>query len=133
MKTIATLLALLASTLVQAEVINIDANQLEQLRARGVPLVDVRTAPEWRQSGIVEGSHTMTFFDARGRADPRRWMEQLSAIAGPDDELIVICHSGRRSARVSNFLDDQMKYRKVYNVRGGIVSWKSQGRPTVSP
>ena len=40
----------------------------------------------------------------------------------PDDEIVVLCHHGIRSARVAAFLDQQ-GFRRVANLTGGIDAW----------
>ena len=75
----------------EAVVIDIDSAELNKLIATGVPLIDIRTAPEWQQTGIVPGSHLLTFFDEQGRADPSAWLEKVRAIAKPSQPVIVIC------------------------------------------
>ena len=49
-----------------ADVTLVDNAALERLMRRGVPVIDIRTPEEWRQTGIIEGSHMLTFFDAQG-------------------------------------------------------------------
>ena len=66
---VAVLLA--AVTPLRAEVTRIDNMALERLRARGVPVVDIRTPEEWRATGVIKGSHLLTFFDAQGSYDLR--------------------------------------------------------------
>jgi rhodanese-related sulfurtransferase len=88
----------------RAEVIDIDNAALARLAASGIPLIDVRTASEWEQTGIVPGSHLLTFFDERGKSDPAAWLQKAKAIAGPGDPLIVICRSGNRTRDVSRVL-----------------------------
>jgi rhodanese-related sulfurtransferase len=125
---LATCLCLFAAC-VHAEVIDIDSNELAALTARGVPVIDIRTAPEWLETGIVPGSHLLTFFDERGRAEPAAWLEKASAIAKPGEPLVVICRSGTRTRAVSQFLSQQARYATVYNVRRGINAWLREGRP----
>lgn len=112
-----------------AVVIDIDNGELEKLLATGVPVIDIRTAQEWQQTGIVPGSHLLTFFDERGRADPVAWLEKARALGKSSDPVIVICRTGNRTKAVSQFLSDQVGYAKVYNVRNGIVAWGKDGRP----
>ena len=101
---------------------------------RGVPVIDIRTPEEWRETGIIEGSRLLTFFDAHGRYDARAWLSQLSAIASSrDDPFVLICDSGGRSALVGHFLDTQLGYRRVLDVPGGIAQWRAEDRPTVEP
>ena len=120
---------LLSAYNARAEIINIDNARLESLLSSGIPLIDVRTVPEWEESGIVPGSHLLTFFDERGRADPDKWLKKVEAIAKPGDPVIVMCRSGNRTKAVSEFLSKQAGYAKVYNVKDGIRAWISEGRP----
>lgn len=117
----------------RAEVTHIDNAALERLRKDGVPIVDIRTPQEWDATGVIEGSHLLTFFDARGRYDARAWLSALSALAGPEEPVAIICHGGRRSNTVSRLLDDRVGYRRVHNVRRGIAHWIAEGRATTSP
>jgi len=117
----------------RADVTLVDNAALERLIDRGVPVIDIRTPEEWRQTGVIEGSHLLTFFDAQGRYDVRGWLSKLAAIASRDDAFALICDSGGRSALVSQFLDAQLGYRHVFDVPGGIVRWMAENRPTVDP
>jgi len=47
----------------------------------------------------------------------------------PDGTIYVLCHSGARSARVAQFLEQQ-GYDAV-NVDGGILEWEAAGLPVV--
>ena len=60
----------LSALAAQAEVIDIDNAQLAQLMKSGVTVIDIRTKPEWEETGILPGSKLLTFFDERGKADP---------------------------------------------------------------
>lgn len=125
------LLAFLATLTLsaRAEVTNIDNEELARLVATGVPVIDIRTEPEWKETGIVKGSHLMTFFDERGRADAPAFVEKLKTIAKSDEPVVLICRSGNRTATVAKFLDEQVGYKKVYNVRQGIKGWLREQRP----
>jgi len=119
---------ILACLLARAEVIDIDNAELARLQASGVALVDIRTASEWAQTGIVPGSHLLTFFDEQGRAEAAAWLGKLREIAGPTQAVAVICRSGNRTRVVSRFLSDQAGYATVYNVRSGIKGWIGERR-----
>lgn len=112
----------------RAEIIDIDNAKLASLSSSGVPVIDIRTAPEWEETGIVPGSHLLTLFDERGNSDPAAWLEKVKAIAKPGDPVIVICHSGGRTRAASQFLSKQ-GYAKVYNVKQGITAWAGENRP----
>ena len=131
-KWIVSIIVLLAgSAPLHAEIAHIDGAGLQRLLWEGVPIVDVRTPAEWDRTGVIEGSHLLTFFDAEGRYDAGAWAAELALIAGPDRPVALICHGGTRSGKVSRLLDRHLEYRHVYNVRGGIAQWLAEGRPTV--
>ncbi len=127
------LLVCLLPVSIQAEIINIDNAQLGGLLAQNVPLIDIRTAPEWSETGIVAGSHMLTFFDANGNYDARSWLAQLEPIAGKDDPVILICRTGRRTGLISKFMNEQVGYQKIYNVTKGIRNWIDTKNPVVVP
>lgn len=129
MRPLALILLLLTSLPCRAEIIDIDSEQLARLQASGVPLVDIRTEGEWRETGIVPGSRLLTFFDERGQANPAAWLDQMKRISSADKPVAVICRSGNRTQAVSRFLSDQAAYRTVYNVKSGIRQWIKEGRP----
>ena len=123
----------LASVTVRAEIINIDNAELAQLTAKGVPLIDIRTAGEWRDTGVIPGSRLLTFFDPSGHANPSQWLEHARSVARPDTPVILICRSGNRTQAVARYLSEQAGYKKVYNVTHGIGAWSRAGRPMVPP
>lgn len=120
-----TLLTALVSA--HAEVINIDNAELTRLMSTGVAVVDIRTAPEWKETGIVPGSHLFTLFDERGRADAPTWLEKVKSVAKPEQPVVVICRTGNRTKPASQFLSQQAGYKTVYNVTKGITSWAKEG------
>ena len=124
---------LFAGAPLRAEVIKIDVAGLEQLRHRGVPVIDIRTPGEWSHTGVIEGSHLLTFADAGGRYDVNGWAARLAAIAAPIDPIALICGIGRRSSIASRILDQQHGYEQVFDVVGGMKRWIADGRATVRP
>lgn len=109
---------------------NINNAELKEMLARGVPIVDIRRDDEWKKTGIVEGSHMITAFDGRNRF-VRSFLDELKKVAGPDDEVILICRTGNRTGAMSLALADQVGYKKVYNVTDGITKWMKDGNPVV--
>lgn len=39
-----------------------------------------------------------------------------------DDEIVVVCHHGNRSAYVAQYLQQQ-GFRKLFNLEGGVSAW----------
>ena len=114
-----------------AEIAEVDAKGLEALMASGVTVIDVRTPGEWKQTGIVEGSIPIMFFDERRKAHPQQWMQQASMHIKPESPVAIICRTGNRSKTVGTYLVKEHGYQNVYNVTGGIVGWLAKGNPTV--
>ncbi len=73
----------------RAAVIDIDNTELARLTASGVPLVDIRTAEEWRDTGLIAGSRLITFVDDHGRVDVPNWLAKIQS---------AICRAVKRSS-----------------------------------
>ena len=117
----AALLAL--ATPLRAEIVHVDSAGLQRLLAEDVAVVDIRTPEEWRETGTIEGSHLLTFFDADGDHDLGAWLQTLDAVAGAGQPVALICHGGKRSLEAARLLDAQPGDRRVYNVRRGVWGW----------
>lgn len=116
---------------VEAAVIGINNEELSALLRKGVAIIDIRTEPEWRQSGVVSGSHLLTLFDESRRViDPEGWLKKVKALVPPDKPVILICRSGNRTGPAARFLDES-GYKTVYNVTNGIIPWIRDGLPLV--
>jgi len=107
----------------------VDNAQLKALMAEGVPLYDIRRPDEWRATGVVEGSHKLTYVDAGGRLDPA-FMPNFTAEVGKADPVVLICRSGNRTDKLARELAE-MGYTQVYSVRNGVPRWISEGNPVV--
>ena len=91
----------------------------------GIKIIDIRTEPEWVQTGIVKDSIAITFFDARGNYDPEKFLNELSTHVSKGEEFALICRTGNRTTAVSDFLGKQGY--DVINLKGGVVSLGKQG------
>ena len=116
-----------------ADVINVDNLKIIKLINKGTPIIDIRRADEWSQTGVIPGSHLLTFFDKQGNYNKEKWLSNLRSIAKNNMSVIVICRSGRRSGIVSKLLDEDANYSNVYNASGGILSWINSNNKTVNP
>lgn len=86
--------------------------------SRKITIIDIRTEPEWHQTGIVKGSKTITFFAADGEYDYDNFLRQLNQVVDKDEEFAIICRSGART-RVAAQLLTQKGY-KVIDLKGGV-------------
>lgn len=87
----------------------------------GVRFIDVREIHEYAALHIP-GT------ELRPMSTIREWYSDLDA----DEELLVSCRTGQRSANVVNALIEQAGFTKVFNVAGGIVAWSEAGYPVES-
>ena len=118
---------------VNAEVKDVNNQEIINLINKNVPIIDIRRSAEWRDTGIIKGSILLTFFDKKGNSNTEKWLPELKKIAREGDPVIIICRSGRRSAIVSKFLNEQANYTNVFNASGGILSWISSKNKTIQP
>ena len=109
---------------------NIDNAKLQELLNQGVTLIDIRLEEEWKQTGIVKGAKTLTFFDRTGRINPN-FVPEFSKLVKKDQPVAIICHTGNRSQVASKAIAQQLSYKKVMNVTHGIAGWISEKRPVV--
>jgi adenylyltransferase/sulfurtransferase len=82
-------------------------------------LIDVREPHEF-QIGRIPGSTLIPLGDV-----PRRLGE-----IDPAREIVVHCKMGGRSAKAVDFLRQQ-GYKRVVNVKGGILAWSDKVDPAV--
>jgi len=101
---------------------------LKQLIASGIPVIDIRRPDEWKSTGVIEGSHLITFFDKVGQPNPD-FLKHLKEIAGPSDRMVFICRTGNRSSVLSKYLSERGGYTQIANVEKGIMNWIGEGNP----
>lgn len=128
---ITALLLIFTSSLIHAEVTEVSNAELNSLLEKGIPVIDVRRPDEWKRTGIVEGSHLMTFFDAKGQYDIASWVADLNKIVDTDDPFVLICAVGGRTGSITKLLDLKLGYTGVHNVTKGINHWIRKGEKTV--
>lgn len=134
MKTkIFTIIFLLSASQAFAEVKEVNNQEIMSLMQSGVPIIDIRRAEEWTDTGVIKQSNLLTFFDKQGKYNIDKWLPELKKIVKEGDPVIIICRSGRRSEIVSKFLDEQAYYANVYNASGGILSWISSKNEIIQP
>jgi rhodanese-related sulfurtransferase len=101
--------------------------------AAGATVIDIRRPDEWRKTGVIPGSHLLTFFDQKGQVNPEFGTELKKLISGPADELVLICQTGQRSQMLSEYLAGQAGFTNVANVEKGIAGWLRTGGEVTQP
>jgi len=89
----------------------------------GAQLLDVRTPEEWSE-GIIEGATMANIYEADFDAN----------LAKLDKEkpVAVYCKSGGRSGQAMAKMNE-LGFKEVYNLKGGIGAWNGADKPTVKP
>ena len=116
-----------------AEIVEVNNDKIDKLIKVGVPLVDIRTEREWYETGVIDQSNLLTFFDKYGNSKVEEWITKFEKIAGRKDPVIIICRSGRRSRVVANYLVQKENYLTVYHATNGIKSWIESNKKIVEP
>jgi sulfur-carrier protein adenylyltransferase/sulfurtransferase len=98
----------------------ITAVELKQRLDRGdkLKIVDVREPNEY-QINRIPGSQLIPLGDV-----PKRYNE-----LNPDDEIVVQCKMGGRSAKAADFLRS-VGFKKILNLKGGILDWVDKVDPS---
>jgi peptidylprolyl isomerase len=109
----------------------INQGELARLVAAGVKVVDIREPWEWAETGVIEGSHLITAFDAQGRVQPD-FVPLLRDVVQPDEEVIFICRTGNRTGVLTRALAEQMGFENIRNVTDGILPWIQGGGRVVA-
>ena len=110
------MILLFMSTLV-AEVINQYPSQA--LIDSKITIIDIRTEPEWKETGLLKGAIPITFFDNRGRYDVPAFMDELQKHVKKGEKFAIICHTGSRTVLLAEFLSNYY-HMTVINLRGGM-------------
>ena len=98
----------------------ITAVELKQRLDRGdaLTIVDVREPNEY-QINRIPGSELIPLGDI-----PKRYIE-----LNPNDEIVVQCKTGGRSAKAADFLRS-VGFKRVLNLKGGILDWIDKVDPS---
>jgi len=99
-----------------------------QLIDSGVPIVDIRTPGEWKETGLLKGSIPIMLFDERGNYDLKLFLEQLNSAVDTKKPFAIICRTGSRTVILANFLSKKLNY-DVINIKSGIVYAKYMKLP----
>ena len=98
---------------------------------KSIPIVDVRTPGEWRETGLLKGAIPIMFFDTKGKYDARKFLEELNKRVDTTKPFALICHTGSRTSMIAPWLSKEYGY-KVINLQGGMkYATKGLHIPTV--
>jgi rhodanese-related sulfurtransferase len=98
-------------------VATVDVREAFDRQSKGARIIDVRTPQEFR-AGHPKGARNISPQQIKGDSTGLK----------KDDEVLVICASGHRSARAAHQLAG-MGFANVSNVAGGLQAWAGAGLP----
>ncbi|MEN8303660.1 MAG: rhodanese-like domain-containing protein [Campylobacterota bacterium] len=90
-----------------------------------IPIVDIRTPGEWKETGIVKNSIPIMFFNEQGGYDVNAFLTELNAKVDTTKQFALICRTGSRTMIIADFLSKQLHY-NVVNIRDGIIFAKQR-------
>ncbi len=125
MKKIFLILFLLFSSLYAEMIRDYPSRKILKMK---IPIVDIRTPEEWRQTGIIPGSVPIMFFDEKGRYDIEKFLKELNERIDTTKPFALICRTGSRTSMLAPFLSQQLGY-TVIDLVGGIMEAKRRGLP----
>jgi rhodanese-related sulfurtransferase len=102
----------------------------QKLINSNIPIVDIRTPAEWKETGLLKRAIPIMFFDEKGKYDIDMFLKKLNKAVDTTKPFAIICRSGNRSRIVSDFLSKNFNY-NVINLEKGMIYAKSLGLPIV--
>jgi len=95
-----------------------------------IPIVDIRTPGEWKETGLIKGAIPIMFFSEQATYDIPKFLEELNAKVDTKKPFALICRTGSRTVMVSQFLSEKLGY-KVTNLLGGMMYAQGKNLPIV--
>ena len=93
-----------------------------------IPIVDIRTPGEWRETGLIKGAIPIMFFTPQGSYDVNKFLSELNAKVDTKKPFALICRTGSRTKMVAAFLAKEFNY-KVMDLKGGMMIVKTKRLP----
>ena len=91
----------------------------KEFMQKNIPIVDIRTPGEWKETGLLKGAIPIMFFDTRGNYDARKFLSELNKKVNTKKTFALICHTGSRTSMVAPWLSKEFHY-NVINLQGGM-------------
>jgi len=103
------------------DVAEVNVQQAQNMSQQGVLLLDVREESEYAALHAPQAK-LIPLGDVSSR------LKELEAYK--DKPIVVVCRSGRRSAKAVTILKEA-GFTQVSNVQGGMIAWEQAGLATI--
>jgi len=100
---------------------SIKVDQVDELKAQGYIIIDVRTAEEFSE-GHIQDAILINIYDPNFKTK----IGELDK----NGKYLMFCRSGNRSGKAVLQMT-QMGFIDVLNIAGGIIAWQRAGKPLV--
>jgi rhodanese-related sulfurtransferase len=91
----------------------------QEILDSNIKIVDVRTPPEWKDTGLLKGAIPIMFFDEKGNPQINAFLKELNEKVDTKQPFAIICHTGSRTSMIAPWLSKNFNY-KVVNILGGM-------------
>jgi rhodanese-related sulfurtransferase len=96
----------------------------------GAVVVDVRDSDRF-EKGHLEGAVNISSGESARNAHDSPYAEAIEqAAGGRDEQVILYCGEGNRSARTADALRNEHGFENVASIIGGVKLWSELGFPT---
>ena len=102
-----------------------------EAQENGGVVIDIRREEEWKETGIIKGSQTITAFTKNGKIHPDFPKKFFDLIDDIDVPILLYCRTGNRTGILGKALIEQIGQTNVSHLSEGIVGWTKQGFPIV--
>ncbi|WP_417243422.1 rhodanese-like domain-containing protein [Celeribacter sp.] len=93
---------------------------VSEMEQGGGLIVDIRTPPEWVDTGVIDGAALVTF------NDPDSFLARIGPQIADGRDIYLICRSGNRTQRAADLLSGMIDNR-IVSVAGGMKEQIKQG------
>jgi peptidylprolyl isomerase len=104
---------------------------IKKINSNAVAL-DIRLEDQW-ENGVIEGSFQETAFNKDGKFNVYL-MDKVRALAGEESqniEIIFISYDGETASILGNAFAEDLGFKNVSVLKGGVVQWLSEKRQLV--
>lgn len=113
------------------KLIELQANEVEELNNENIVLIDLRRKDEWEITGVIKNALKLTFFDEYGNYDLEKWMNEFEKhVTSHEQKFVLLCAHGNRTTTIGNFLIEQ-GYVNTSHLKGGMATWLQERKETI--